>query len=83
MLPSEPSLGLTVPAANVRGDEGRGGRPVLVVRVEEGVHLAVHTSRSTNTTGRLRLLQFTRILNKYKTSNLVPYFGKLFRKIIY
>ena len=53
MLPSEPSLGLTVPAANVRGDEGRGGRPVLVVRVEEGVHLTVHTSWSTNTTGRL------------------------------
>lgn len=49
MFPPEPSLGLPVPATNVRGDEGGGGGAVLIVRIEESIDLAVHASRSTNT----------------------------------
>ena len=50
VFPPQPSLGLSVPATNVCGNEGGGGGTVLVVRVEEGVHLTIHSSRSTNTT---------------------------------
>jgi hypothetical protein len=63
MFSSEASFGLSVPAANVRGNEGGGGGAVLVVRVEKSVHLTVHTSRSASTAQRIGLLQLTRILN--------------------